>query len=199
MRFPPKSYNKDLESAEDRREREAQVRFVPVQLFPPRGFLDNMHCIPVDTDPDPAFQVNPDPETIWIQGLMTKNQCALSYNVSFNHNAYLHFQNLWTLLSRVVKIQTSHNLFNVARGSQRDVVHLGWPIARSFMSPNAGGWGGLRGLSQWVQLYTWSPNKLCRSNSIFNLWMLVSRRNHSTRSKNYRLLGCYFIVFSFFI
>ena len=28
MRFPPKSYNKDLESAEDRREREAQVRFV---------------------------------------------------------------------------------------------------------------------------------------------------------------------------
>jgi 26S proteasome regulatory subunit N3 len=25
MRFPPKSYNKDLESAEDRREREAQV------------------------------------------------------------------------------------------------------------------------------------------------------------------------------
>jgi hypothetical protein len=26
MRFPPKSYNKDLESAEDRREREAQVR-----------------------------------------------------------------------------------------------------------------------------------------------------------------------------
>ena len=25
MRFPPKSYNKELESAEDRREREAQV------------------------------------------------------------------------------------------------------------------------------------------------------------------------------
>jgi hypothetical protein len=39
MRFPPKSYNKDLESAEDRREREAQVRFIPVQLFPPRGYL----------------------------------------------------------------------------------------------------------------------------------------------------------------
>jgi hypothetical protein len=77
MRFPPKSYNKDLESAEDRREREAQVLFVPVQLFPPRGFFDNMQCIPVDTDPDPAFQVNPDtdpdPDTIWIQGLMAKN------------------------------------------------------------------------------------------------------------------------------
>ncbi len=29
--------------------------------------------------------------------------------------------------------------------------------------------GGLRDLSQWVQLFTWSPNKLWRSNSIFNL------------------------------
>ncbi len=27
----------------------------------------------------------------------------------------------------------------------------------------------VRGLSQWVQLCTWSPNKLWRSNSIFNL------------------------------
>jgi hypothetical protein len=25
------------------------------------------------------------------------------------------------------------------RGSQRDVVYLGWPIASSYMSPNAGG------------------------------------------------------------
>jgi hypothetical protein len=28
------------------------------------------------------------------------------------------------------------------QGSQRDVVYLGWPIAPSYMSPNAGGWGG---------------------------------------------------------
>jgi hypothetical protein len=28
------------------------------------------------------------------------------------------------------------------RGSQRDVVYLGLPIAPSYMSPNAGGWGG---------------------------------------------------------
>jgi hypothetical protein len=42
-------------------------------------------------------------------------------------------------------------------GFQRDVVYLGWPIAPSYMSPNAGvmgGGGGLRGLSQWVLLYT---------------------------------------------
>ncbi len=35
--------------------------------------------------------------------------------------------------------------------------------------PKCGG-GGLRGLSQWVQRCTRSPNKLWRSNSIFNLW-----------------------------
>jgi hypothetical protein len=41
------------------------------------------------------------------------------------------------------------------RGLQRDVVYLGWPIAPSFMSPNAGEGGCcLRGLSQWVQLHT---------------------------------------------
>jgi hypothetical protein len=34
------------------------------------------------------------------------------------------------------------------RGSQRDVVFLGWPIAPSYMSPSAGGGGVLRGLSQ---------------------------------------------------
>ncbi len=35
------------------------------------------------------------------------------------------------------------------------------------------GEGVLRGLSQWVQLCTWSPNKLWRSKSIFNLWSIV--------------------------
>ncbi len=46
-------------------------------------------------------------------------------------------------------------VFVMLRGLQRDVVYLCWPIAPSYMSPNAGGsWGELRGLSQWVQLYT---------------------------------------------
>ncbi len=36
---------------------------------------------------------------------------------------------------------------------------------------------GLRGLSQWVQLCTWSPNKLWRSNSIFNV-MVGSLKVH---------------------
>ncbi len=56
------------------------------------------------------------------------------------------------------------------QGLQRDVVYLGWPIAPSNMSPNA---GGARGFIQWVRLCTWSTNKLGRSNSIFNLWSRV--------------------------
>jgi hypothetical protein len=39
-------------------------------------------------------------------------------------------------------------------GLQRVVVYLGWPIAPSNMSPNAGERGELRCLNQWVQLYT---------------------------------------------
>ncbi len=55
------------------------------------------------------------------------------------------------------------------RGSQRDVVYPGWPIASSYMSPNAGG-----GVAESQQMSTavhctWSPNKLWRSNSVFNL------------------------------
>ncbi len=56
---------------------------------------------------------------------------------------------------------------------QMSSILAGWPIAPSYMSPNAGGGRGeLRGLSQWVQLWTWSPNKLRRSNSAFNLCLV---------------------------
>ncbi len=52
---------------------------------------------------------------------------------------------------------------------QRDVVYLGWPIASFYMSPNAG--GGLRRLSQWVQLYTWVLTKFG------DLWTQSMRRS----------------------
>ncbi len=62
-------------------------------------------------------------------------------------------------------------------GSQRDVVYLGWPIAPSYMSPNAGVGVELRGLSQKLRLCTMhmEPKKTLEiySNSIFNqlyLW-----------------------------
>jgi hypothetical protein len=41
--------------------------------------------------------------------------------------------------------------------------------------PKWGRWGGGRGLSKWVQLWTWSPNKLWRSISIFNLCLYLRR------------------------
>ncbi len=60
----------------------------------------------------------------------------------------------------------------VSRGLQRDVVNLSWPIAPSYMSPNAVG-GGSCGVSaneySYVHHVTWRQNKLWRSNSIFNL------------------------------
>ncbi len=56
--------------------------------------------------------------------------------------------------------------FQFSRASQRDVVYLGALVQVSQM-----GGGGLRvaGLSEWVQLCTWGPNKLWTSNSIVNL------------------------------
>ncbi len=62
--------------------------------------------------------------------------------------------------------------------SPRDVVYLGWPIAPSYMSPNAGGGGSLRGLSQLVQLCTLSLYILWRSNSRFNLCSETTLRLH---------------------
>ncbi len=44
-----------------------------------------------------------------------------------------------------------------SRGLQRYVVYHGWPIAPSYMSPDAGGGGELRGLSQWVHSCTQEP------------------------------------------
>ncbi len=80
-------------------------------------------------------------------------------------------------IKEIIQVQFNNIAFKIfhaffSRGSQRDVVYLGWRIAPWYMSPNAG--GGLRVLSQWVQLcmctHTLSPNKLWRFNSILNLW-----------------------------
>jgi hypothetical protein len=72
-------------------------------------------------------------------------------------------------------------VLGVTRLSQRDVIYLGWPIASSYInSPKYGGRVGggrgcrCRGSQPRGQLSIWSPNKLWRSNSIFNQW--VSQR-----------------------
>ncbi len=56
------------------------------------------------------------------------------------------------------------------RGLQRDVVYLGWPIAPSCMSPNAGEWGELRGSQPMSTAVHWT------SNSIF--YRLIDRKLH---------------------
>ncbi len=76
------------------------------------------------------------------------------------------------------------------RGSQRDVVYLGWPIARAQMLEG--------GLSQWAQLCTWSPNKLWRSNSIFNLCCAGKiRALYETHCCAYCILENYNLIFRY--
>ncbi len=71
------------------------------------------------------------------------------------------------------------------RGSQWDVVYLGWPIAPSYMSPNAEG-GESCGVSANEYSCTQEPiYKLWRSNSIFNLWRELSRLCPETSVKLY--------------
>ncbi len=56
----------------------------------------------------------------------------------------------------------------VTRGSQRDVIYFGWPIAPSYVSPNAGG-AGVTGSQPMSTAVHRGPNNLWRFNSIFNL------------------------------
>ncbi len=71
-----------------------------------------------------------------------------------------------------LSIDTGENRRNgrVQAGLQREVVYLGWPIAPSYMSPIAGERGGVAGSQpKWTAVHR-SPNKLWRSNFIFNEW-----------------------------
>ncbi len=73
-------------------------------------------------------------------------------------------------LSRRVILKVVHIV--KIRESQGDVVYLGWPI-----EPKFGGWGGgggLRGLSQWVQLHV-------HMEPIFNLWLKSSGKEWMMR------------------
>jgi hypothetical protein len=70
----------------------------------------------------------------------------------------------------------------VCRGSQRDVVYLGWSIGPSYIIPNASGRGEVAGSQPMstADTGTWSQNKLWRSNSIFNLWLYVINKKRLT-------------------
>ncbi len=73
------------------------------------------------------------------------------------------------------RICTSHFIGWWVSGSsssrlQRDVVYLCWPIVPSYISPHVWGRGGVGGSQPMSTAVIRSPNKLWRSNSIFNLW-----------------------------
>ncbi len=59
-------------------------------------------------------------------------------------------------------------------GLHKDVDYLCWPIAPSYMSPNARGGGGVACSQPMSTAVHRSPNKLWRSNSMFNLWPISS-------------------------
>ncbi len=54
-------------------------------------------------------------------------------------------------------------------GGHKEICRLSWLTNSALVyEPKCGGGGGLRGLSRWEQLCTSSPNKLRRTNFIFN-------------------------------
>jgi hypothetical protein len=56
--------------------------------------------------------------------------CFCTFQFGGQEGWKVYVDTIWTMLC----VQTTG-------ASQRDVVYLGWPIAPSYMSPNAGGWG----------------------------------------------------------
>ncbi len=85
---------------------------------------------------------------------------------------------------RKVENKCFYRLRKLPRGLQRDVVYLGWPLAASHMIQKAGGGEELQGLSQPMSAAVQRrPNKLWRSNSIFNLWSYQTYQNRGASNQ----------------
>jgi hypothetical protein len=81
--------------------------------------------------------------------------------------------------------------YTVSRGLQRDDVSLGWPIASSYMSPNAGEGGELRA-NEYVQLYTGAQRNfgdLAPYLTYDCIWLATYQFLYSTIRKQNRLGG----------
>ncbi len=85
---------------------------------------------------------------------------------------------LSTLVSFFQLNFSASNMQTMRSGGSQEMssTYLGWPIAPPVYEPKCGG-RGLRGLSQWVQLCTWSINKLWRSYFIVNLFTPCAKWN----------------------
>jgi hypothetical protein len=69
----------------------------------------------------------------------------------------------------------------------RDVIFLGLPVASSYMRPNAGE-GGVSGSQPMGTAVQKSPNKLLRSNSIFNLCIFLKISTRHPLMTTYSIL-----------
>jgi hypothetical protein len=76
-------------------------------------------------------------------------------SILFPHTAFKNQNACNSCVGRDVCIEAPIILDKIlSKWFRRDVVYHGWPIAPSYMSPNARGERDLRGLSQWAKLYT---------------------------------------------
>ncbi len=87
---------------------------------------------------------------------------------SFNYSITWELYYCSSILSRIA----------IAGGLQRDVIYLGWPIAPSYMSPMGG--GGVAESQPMSTAVRGRSTKLWRSNSIFDLWAIVSTNDTET-------------------
>ncbi len=101
--------------------------------------------------------------------------CILDYQREKHKGRLLYFPACCMVIQREEEadIEMLDLTMGQTRGLQRDVVYLGWPMAPSYMSPNAREWGscGFKAVHR-------SPNNFWRSNSIFNIWVRVRGRRH---------------------
>ncbi len=110
----------------------------------------------------PTFEKNPYPIS-WIQGNGKKPSHAIV-----------------PLKGWLVYVDSlSNSLFAHRNQGITKRCHLSWLTNSALIcEPKCGG-GGSRGLSHWVQLCTWSPKKLWRSNSIFSLFRKLKLHCHN--------------------
>jgi hypothetical protein len=120
----------------------------------------------VSTAKEVCFMNNPTHKytrTLTIPHIFCLIQWIRSVNCSRTHRScmgakagFSSVKDLWIRLLNTSRWQSTE-FVTVPGGSLRDVVNLGWPIAPSYMRPNAGGGkGGFACLSQWARLCTWS-------------------------------------------
>ncbi len=67
-------------------------------------------------------------------------------------------------------VKVTNTLLGPYRGSQRDVVHLGWLIAPSYNEPKCGGRRGFAGSRPMSTAVHMEPKSTLESNSKFNPW-----------------------------